>query len=139
MHLSVTPDMCVESSPTPPPCGDCAMGRETKHCSLTPSVEQRRSMPGREENRMMGGKKATITQLHHNFKRKAKHAEVKINGQTEGKRVVLSLLLVCHSFTHLLSLKVKVKMTFPFHTSPRTSFAARTVDFCQQGVRPKGI
>lgn len=49
--------MYMESSPTPPPCGDCAMGRETKHCSLPPSVDQRRSMSGRDENKTMRGKK----------------------------------------------------------------------------------
>jgi len=66
------------------------------------------------------------TEMHHIFKRRPKHAELKLNSQTEGERTLLSPLPGCHSFPHLLSLKVKVKKPSPFHTSSRTSFTAHT-------------
>lgn len=83
LHSSITTE--VTSSPTPPPCGDCAMGRETKHCSQTHSVEQRRSVAGREKNRMMrGGKKkqpshkcTTISREKQNMQRSKQTAKQK--------------------------------------------------------------
>ncbi len=101
-----------------------AWGGKPATALCLPSVDQRRSMPGREENRMMRGKKETPRQMHHSFKRRAKHADVKINSQTEGERTALSPLPGCHSFSHFLSLKVKVKKPSPLHTSSRTSFTA---------------
>lgn len=71
-----------------------------------------------------GEKRETPRQMHHSFKRRAKHADVKINSQTEGERTALSPLPGCHSFSHFLSLKVKVKKPSSFHTSSRTSFTA---------------
>lgn len=90
------------------------------------SVDQRRSMPGREENRRIGGvgEGEITTQMTHSLKRRAKHAEVKLNSQTEGKKNCPSPLPGCHSFPNLLSLKVKVKKLSPFYTSSWTSFTA---------------
>lgn len=62
------------------------------------------------------------TQKYHSVKRRPKHAEMKLNSQTEGERNAFSLLAGCHSFPHLLSLKVKKPS--PFHTSSRASFTA---------------
>lgn len=82
------------------------------------SVDQGRSMPGREENRMIGGAGGGLgitTQMPHSLKRRAKHAEVKLNSQTERKKNCPSLLPGCHSFPNLISLKSKSR-SFPLST-----------------------
>lgn len=112
--------MYVESSPTPPPCGDCAMGREIKHCSLTPSVEQRRSVPGREESRMMREDKSNHHTNAPQFQEKSKTCRGQNKWPNRRQKNYPFSSFCCHSFSHLLSLKVK--MPFPFRPSSRINF-----------------
>lgn len=93
------------------------------------SVEQRRSVPEREQDdeQGVGGKEQPHKCI--SFKRRPKHAEVKLNSQTEGERTALSPLPDCNSFPHLLSFKVKVKKPSLFHTSSRTSFTVCIATF----------
>lgn len=117
LHRSVTSQPCVPRELS----YNTTMWRETSHCALSCQWDQKRSIPGREENKMMRGEEIT-TQKYYGFKRRTKHAEMKLNSQTEGERNAFSLLAGYHSFPHLLSWKVK-KLS-PFHTSSRASFTA---------------
>lgn len=85
-----------------------------------PSANQRRSMQGREENRTgqwRGKGSKTATRMHQSFKRRAKHAEVKLHSQTENGRSALSPLLCCHSFPTFAFFKSLSQEAFPFpHT-----------------------
>lgn len=87
------------------------------------------------------GKKEMTTQMHHSFKRRAKHAEVNLNSQREGKRTAPPPLPGCHSFPHLLSLKVEVKKPSPFPHIIQDKFYSSHCYFLlyQQGFRSKGI
>lgn len=121
----------TESSPTTPPCGDCAVGRKISHCSLPPQcgAEKVRARKGREQDyeQGVGGKEQPHKCI--SFKRRPKHTEVKLNSQTKGERTALSPLPDCNSFPHLLSFTVKVKKPSLFHISSRTSFTVCIATF----------
>lgn len=114
--------MYVESSPTTPPCGECAVGRETSHGSLPPQHGPEKAHA--RKGRGWCGREKKWPYKCTSFKRRSKHAEVKLNRQTRWKNCPCSSP-DCYSFPWLLSLKVKVMKTSPFHTSSRTSFTGR--------------
>lgn len=92
--------MYYESSPTTPPCGDCATGKENQPL-LSAFPVWTREAPCKEWKRTEedSGRENGEKLPHEciSFKRRAKHAEVKLNSQTEDSRSALSPLC-CHSF-----------------------------------------
>lgn len=116
--------MYVESSPTPPPCGDCAVGRETKHCSLTPSVDQRRSVPGSKQDDE-GGRKPNHHTNAPQFQEKSKISRGQNkwpNRRQKNCPFSSSCLPQLLTFAFLKSRSQDAFL--PFHASSRTSFTA---------------